>query len=426
MERATASFDVEDTKNSRIVRSGLSCAILACIASGCGLLSMEEEEPPPFFSYRIEIPSYAYASPIPPVLIDGDITKEFLPVDAPYHRWALTYVTDRPLSERVAEVRVEFPSPCGTTTLLPGPEPARMEEELQRGEQAAYRPIDYDVYSAWKNEDFQSQPHVSFVTVDARDLEEVEVAIGHYVLPKVANEARVFQIPTPACAEPSKVTVNGEVVGTIDREDGSVGDIIIDAKGGRCYEHESKSYSTTPRVVFGHLGGPTIIRDQRVVRSGQRAPEQDQVAFPMCPDSIQSYGSTASCTQIRPVDCPRRILLTTDATVIPTMAGLANDASAVALAEILERRTQGLDPDANLLPSVVADAPSTTHGRVELSVCVNRRGKATIAVVRGLAAEVDELFRDTLGFWRFRPLSAKATPETRCTLVEYDVTLGPS
>lgn len=428
MERTTATPEVEGTRTSRAGRSELWLAIVLSLAPACELLAPEKE--PQIFSYRVQIPRHDYAGPIPPVLVDGDTTTEFILVDAEFHRWALSFSMDTPLSERVTEVRVEYPSPCGITTLLPGPEPDRTKEELRRSEQGSYRLIDYEVYSAWRNDDTgRLLRSSSFVTVDARDLEEVEVTVGQYVLPKVKNRAVVLQMPTPNCAETIEVKVNGEVVGTIDGGRTSYGDdIVIDAKGSRCYELDFKSYSTSyaPRPSYLGRSGPRIIRDQRVVISSDRPPNHDHEPFPVCPISIDvpSYQSTATCNQIQPVACPRRITLTTDPAVTPSMAHLANGASAAALTELLGRRSYGLDPTPDQLPASVSDVSSKTRGRVELSLCVDRRGRPTVSIMQGFNAEVDALFSDTLKRWTFRPLASKAKPATRCTVVEYDVDFG--
>ena len=402
-------------------RSAVVAALVSCLA--CDPSQAADAPPTPAFTYELEIPDFFYGGPKPPTLVDQGVTHTF----GTRGGWTLTLTSDTALSGRVEELAIEFSGPCGTGSLLPA-DRSRMKRELQSAEGKANGTIRYDLWDAWEDSALEDRPKGNaFVTVDAREAGEVEVAFGSYVLPKVKGEARVFSMPAPICDAPTKVTVDGEVVGEIGPQ-GAYQEIVVDAGGGHCYERTHHSYSVRPKVVFDEPRGPDIVHGLRVVATGAHVPERGLSPFPSCPQSIRSITSEASCNEIQPVECPRAITAIGDPTVAPVVPALPAGAVARPLRDVLARRTWGSDPLVTDLPPPMIDTPAKNDGEIRLSLCVDRRGKSRVAVVAPFASDgVDALFRDTVTGWRFRPVrGAKGQPSTECTLVEYDVDLGPA
>lgn len=218
------------------------------------------------------------------------------------------------LSGDVGALRLEITTPCGPLSfgyksIAPTPE---IEGSWVLAEEKKFKPggapikLDFHVGPA---------PATVLVHVDRREAESAQVALGKQVLERGAGLPRrytttpassqvgdVYEVAAPsACEEGPDVTVGGQKVGRV----GAVGlhtHVVIDAKGGHCYDRTEYSYAA-PAVA-----GLPFLRPKHQALSGQRVflsengphrEETDEVFAP-CPSTSTSL---TTCAQVTPVEC---------------------------------------------------------------------------------------------------------------------------
>jgi hypothetical protein len=223
------------------------------------------------------------------------------------------------LSDDPGALQVELETPCGPFVVSYADSLNEQDVKFLRNDEKRAKNTPVRVYFSAHT---KPPPRALMVHVDRRDGGDGAVVVGSQALaagrdltkpPLPSSPARppaqLYEIAEPTCAAGKVVRIDGAPVGTIEFADGTFDrHVVIDAKGGHCYDRLAASYSTTPSRPGLLDRGPSAERwtDKRVYNYTDGQPYQSALAaFSSCPSSLRLR---SSCVHVSQVDCAAKPL----------------------------------------------------------------------------------------------------------------------